>query len=423
MNRDLREPLASLGFSLQSEVRGLKSEVWSLMSRFLKACNRDVVDATPIWLMRQAGRYMPEYRALREKYGILEMIKTPELACEVTMQPIHVFDLDAAIIFADILPPLEGMGLKLEFVRGEGPVIHNPISSASDIDALATPPPEESLSFTLEAIRLVREELGKTTAKAQRTQRETGVGSGESGVGGPTPLIGFSGAPFTLASYAIEGGTSRNYVKVKSLMYGEPAAWHVLMAKLAEVVGGYLLAQARAGAQALQVFDSWVGALSPSDYREYVMPHSRRAIEIAREGGVPIIHFGTETSGMLELIRDAGGDVIGVDWRIDLDVAWERLGPNVAVQGNLDPVVLFAPWPIIEAEAKRILDQANGRPGHIFNLGHGTLPQTPVENVRRLVELVHEYSRRVQGTGYGVQGRNEPRIFADEADYSGSGLG
>jgi uroporphyrinogen decarboxylase len=337
-------------------------------SRFLRACRREKTDATPIWLMRQAGRYMAEYRKIRETYTILEMIKTPELACEVTLQPVKAFDLDAAIIFADILPPLEAMGLELDFVKGEGPALYNPVRSAEDVARLRVTPPEESLSFTLDAIKLARAELD--------TQG--------------LPLIGFSGAPFTLASYAVEGGSSRNHQKVKNLMMAEPETWDVLMSKLSQVVGNYLLAQARAGAQALQIFDSWVGELAPEDYRQRVMPYTRRAIEIARQAGVPIIHFGTNTSGMLEAIRDAGGDVIGVDWRIDLSAAWQRLGDGVAVQGNLDPVALFAPWPELKARAQRVLDQANGRAGHIFNLGHGILPETPVENVKRLMDFVHE---------------------------------
>jgi uroporphyrinogen decarboxylase len=346
------------------------NEVDQTKSRFLRACRRQATDATPIWLMRQAGRYMSEYRQLRQSYGILELIKTPELACEVTMQPINTFDLDAAIIFADILPPLEGMGLELEFVKGEGPVIHNPVRSAADIKALRTPLPEESLSFTLEAIKLARRELD----------------------GRGLPLIGFSGAPFTLAAYAVEGGSSRNFAHAKSLMMGDPVQWDRLMTKLSLVVGHYMLAQAQAGAQVLQLFDSWVGALSPDDYRQLVMPYSSKAIEIAGQAGVPIIHFGTNTNGMLELIRDAGGDIIGVDWRIDLDLAWQRLGSEVAIQGNLDPIALFAPWLELRRRAQKVLDQAAGRPGHIFNLGHGILPQTPVDNVRRLVDFVHEYT-------------------------------
>jgi uroporphyrinogen decarboxylase len=340
-------------------------------SRMLRACHKQPTKATPIWLMRQAGRYMQEYQDLRQTYGILDIIKTPDLACEVTMQPIKAFDLDAAIIFADILPPLEAMGLDLEFVKGEGPVIHNPVRTSADVDKLSDPRPEESLSFTLDAIRLARREL-----------EHKGI-----------PLIGFSGAPYTLASYAIEGGGSRNHQHVKGLMMGRPDVWRTLMEKLSKIVGDYLLAQARAGAQILQLFDSWAGILSPADYHDLVMPYSQRAIEIARKSGVPIIHFGTNTNGMLELIREAGGDVIGVDWRIDLDTAWERLGPEVAIQGNLDPIALFAPWDELKQRARRVLDQAAGRPGHIFNLGHGILPQTPVDNVRRLVDFVHEYSR------------------------------
>jgi uroporphyrinogen decarboxylase len=339
-------------------------------SRFLRVCRREVVDATPIWLMRQAGRYMPEYRKLREQHTLLELIKTPELACAVTLQPVNAFALDAAIIFADILPPLEGMGLDLTFAAGEGPVIGNPVRTAADIARLRTPAPEEALGFTLEAIRLVRAELDTRGL----------------------PLIGFSGAPFTLAAYAVEGGGSRNFERVKALLMGEPDLWKQLMTKLSEVVGAYLLAQARAGAQALQLFDSWAGQLAPGDYREYVAPYTRRAIATAREAGVPIIHFGVNTSGMLEEMRDAGGDVIGVDWRIELSDARRRLGDDLALQGNLDPVALLAPWESLKPRAQHILDQMAGHAGYIFNLGHGVLPQTPVENARRLVEFVHEYS-------------------------------
>jgi len=339
--------------------------------RFLKACNREPVDATPIWLMRHAGRYMENYRTLRKTYGILDIIKTPELAMEVTLQPINAFDLDAAIIFADILPPLEAMGLNLEFIKGEGPVIHNPVRRAQDVENLATPDPRETLHFTLDAIRITRKELDSR-----------GI-----------PLIGFSGAPFTLASYAIEGGSSRNKVHLKSMMYSDKDAWHKLMTKLATVAGDYLLAQAEAGAQVLQLFDSWVGELNPDDYRQYVQPYSKQTLDIAKQAGVPLIHFGTNTNGMLEDIRDAGGDVIGVDWRIDIDVAAKRLGDSVAVQGNLDPVSLYAPWDEVKVRAKNILDRMKGRDGHIFNLGHGILPTTPNDNVKRLVDFVHEYSQ------------------------------
>jgi uroporphyrinogen decarboxylase len=338
-------------------------------ARFLRACSCQPVDTTPIWLMRQAGRYMAEYRALREKYQILDIIKTPELACTVTMQPIKQFDLDAAIIFADILPPLESMGLSLEFAKGEGPIIHHPLRTLADIEALHVVDPREGLWFTLEAIKLARRELD-----------QRGI-----------PLIGFSGAPFTLASYAIEGGSSRNYLYTKGMLMSDTKAWHQLMEKLSELVGQYLLAQAEAGAQALQLFDSWVGCLSPADYREFVLPYSRRAIEIARQGNVPIIHFGTNTSSMLDLMQAAGGDIIGVDWHIDLDKAWQSLKPGTAIQGNLDPVALLAPWPELKKRAQYVLDLAGNRPGYIFNLGHGILPQTPVDNVKRLVDFVHEY--------------------------------
>ena len=337
--------------------------------RFLNACQRKPVDVPPVWLMRQAGRYMAEYRALREKYTILELIKTPQLAAEVTMQPINAFDLDAAIIFADILPPLETMGLQLSFEKGVGPIIHNPLRGPADIEALRQTDPRAGLAFTLDAIRLIRRELA-----------------------GRIPLIGFSGAPFTLACYAIEGGSSRNFTRAKSLMYAQPQAWRQLMDKLSTLVGEYLFAQAEAGAQVLQLFDSWVGALSPADYREYVLPYSRRAIRRAKASGAPLIHFGVATSGMLPLIKEAGGDVIGVDWRIEIAQAAKILGDDVAVQGNLDPVTLFAPRPILKKRVTEIIAQMKNRPGFIFNLGHGILPNTPVENVAALVEFVHNYS-------------------------------
>lgn len=342
-----------------------------MWDRFLHACHGQPVDRTPVWFMRQAGRYMPEYRALRERYGILELIKAPELAAEVTLQPLRALPVDAAIIFADILTLLEGLGLQLEFARGEGPVIHNPVRRAADVAALADPPIEESLGYTLAAIRLVRRELE-----------------------GQCPLIGFSGAPFTLASYAIEGGASRNYERAKGLMWAEPAAWDRLMSLLAERVGRYLAAQAAAGAQALQLFDSWAGALSPGDYRRHVLPYSRRAIAIAREAGVPVIHFSTGTSAYLEAVAEAGGDVIGVDWRVGLADARRRLGPSRPVQGNLDPVLLQGPWPVLQAAADEVLAGGGGL-GHVFNLGHGILPTTPVDQVRRLVDHVHQASERI----------------------------
>jgi uroporphyrinogen decarboxylase len=338
----------------------------SQTARFLRACAAEPADTTPIWLMRQAGRYMPEYRRLRQRHGILEIIKDPELACEVTLQPIEAFDLDAAIIFSDILPPLEAMGLNVEFVKGDGPHVSPPVRTAADVDALRVPDPEQHLAFTLDAIKLARRALNGT------------------------PLIGFAGAPFTLACYAIEGGTSRDQRRAKELMYSDPASWARLMTKLSETVGLYLLAQARAGAQALQVFDSWAGALSPADYRRHALPYTARAIAIARDGGVPIIHFGTGTSGMLEPMHEAGADVLGVDWRIELATARTRIGAETPIQGNLDPVALLGPWSELRARADEVLTQTAGETGHIFNLGHGILPETPVDNVRRLVEHVHE---------------------------------
>ena len=337
--------------------------------RFLRACHRLPVDTTPIWLMRQAGRYMPEYRALREKYSMLEMIQNAELAAEVTLQPIRAFDLDAAIIFADILPPLIGMGLQLEFVKGEGPVIHNPISSTREIDLLATPPAEVHLAPTLEAIRLVTAELATK-----------GI-----------PLIGFAGAPFTLASYAIEGGGSKDYAKTKALMYAEPAAWKRLMDKLVTVQADYLLKQVEAGAAALQVFDSWAGlAVGKEDYLRFVAPYNTRLFALLKRAGVPVINFSTGTFPYLEDVAACGGEVIGVDFRMPLGAAWEKIGADRAIQGNLDPMTLLAPWRETRFHVDRVLDEACGRPGHIFNLGHGLHRMTPVENVKRLVEYVHE---------------------------------
>lgn len=338
--------------------------------RFLRACRRLPVDATPIWLMRQAGRYMPEYRALRAKYSMLHCIRTPELAAEITLQPINAFNLDAAILFSDILPILQGMGLNLDFVDGEGPQVFNPLRTAEDINRLQVLPAQETLGFALEAIKLLRRELDPRNI----------------------PLIGFSGAPFTLAAYAIEGKGSKNYQLAKGLMLADPTAWHTLMSKLAEAVGEYLLAQARAGAQALQMFDSWVGHLSPHDYAEFVLPYSKRALDIASTSGVPVIHFGVHTGGLLHLIAEAGGDVIGIDFSTDLAQAWQNTCPDKAVQGNLDPVALFAPWDTLKSRTRKILDSVRGKPGHIFNLGHGILPGTPVDNVRRLVDFVHEYT-------------------------------
>lgn len=336
----------------------------------MRACRREAVDATPIWMMRQAGRYMAEYRAIRAKHSMLEVIRSPELSAEITLQPINRFGFDAAIIFSDILPPLIGMGLDLTYEKGVGPVIHTPLDSNYKIDMLATPPAAEIMGSTLEAIKLVSAEL---------TPR--GV-----------PLIGFCGAPFTLASYAIEGGGSKTYVKAKTLMYSEPAAWKRLMDKLVTVQADYLIAQAKAGASALQLFDSWAGAaLSKDDYIQYVKPYNSKLIAmVKRRTNVPFINFSTGTFAYLDEVADCGGDVVGVDWRMPLGDAWAKIGDDRAVMGNLDPVTLYAPWRELRYRIDQVLDQAAGRPGHIFNLGHGIMPGTPLDNVERTVEYVRE---------------------------------
>ena len=339
-------------------------------ARFLKACRGEPVDATPVWFMRQAGRYMAEYRALRERYSLLDICRSPDLATAVTLQPVQRIAVDAAILFSDLLLPLEPMGLPFDFIKGEGPQIEHPIESPADIDRLRTFEPRDELAHVLEAIRLVQGELA-----------------------GRVPLIGFAGAPFTLASYAIEGGHSNNFARTKSLMYGHPEAWHRLCARLATIVADYLCAQIEAGVDAVQVFDSWVGALNAADYREFALPHTQYIFEaIGRR--VPTIHFGTGTSSILAELREAGGDVIGVDWRIPLDVAWERIGGDRAVQGNLDPTLLLGPTHRMFSQTDDILARVAGRPGHIFNLGHGILPSTPVEHVQMLAQYVHSASQR-----------------------------
>jgi uroporphyrinogen decarboxylase len=340
--------------------------------RFLKACRREAVDATPVWFMRQAGRYMADYRSLRERHSLLEICRNPDLATEVTLQPVRRIDVDAAILFSDLLLPLEPMGLPFDFVKGEGPQLDRPISDAADIDRLKVFEPRESLSHVLAAIRQIQEELD-----------------------GRVPLIGFAGAPFTLASYAIEGGHSNNFAKTKALMYGHPDAWHRLCEKLADVVSDYLGAQIDAGIDAVQVFDSWVGNLSADDYREFALPHTRRIFDAVR-GRVPSIHFGTGTAAILEELRDAGGDVIGIDWRIPLDVAWDRIGFDRALQGNLDPTLLLGPVARMFHQTDDILRRVAGHPGHIFNLGHGILPSTPLEHVQMLAQYVHSASRRMR---------------------------
>jgi len=339
-------------------------------SVFMKACRREPVPYTPVWLMRQAGRYMREYREVRAKTTFLDLCKTPSLAAEVTVTAAERLGVDAAIIFADILLILEPMGIELEFARGEGPVIHNPVKTAKDVDRLREVDDVGSLDFVFEAIRQTRTALN-----------------------GNIPLIGFSGAPFTLASYICEGGGSRNYISTKSLMYNDAGAWHAMMSLISRALSRYLNAQIAAGAQAVQLFDSWVGCLSPDDYRKFVLPHTRNVIQNVTPD-VPVIHFGTGTGTLLELMREAGGTVIGLDWRVRINEAWNRIGHDVAVMGNLDPVALFAHRNEVVAQAKRILDQAAQRPGHIFNLGHGILPDTTVDNVIALVDAVHELSAR-----------------------------
>lgn len=333
---------------------------------FMKACRRQPVERTPIWLMRQAGRYMPEYRAVREMTTFLELCRNPALCAEVMLTAVERLNVDAAIIFADLLPMLEPMGLDLEFAAGEGPVIHNPVRDSEDVDRVIELESVESLDFVMETVRLTR-----------------------AGLPSQIPVLGFAGAPFTLASYAIEGGASRSYLHTKTLMYRDPGAWDELMTRLARSVTRYLTAQIAAGAQAVQIFDSWVGCLGPDDYRQYVLPYTQ-AIIAGLPPGVPVINFATGNPALLPLLSEAGGDVIGIDWRVRLDEAWRTVGYDKGVQGNLDPLVLMADHAHIRRCAQEILDQAAGHPGHIFNLGHGVLPQTPVENVIALVDAVHE---------------------------------
>jgi uroporphyrinogen decarboxylase len=336
--------------------------------RILKACRLEKPDCTPVWFMRQAGRYMAQYRAIREKYSLMEMFKNSEIAAQVTLQPVEVFPVDAAIIFADILLPLEGMGIEVEF--GErGPELRNPIRTAADIHSLRVADPDEDLGFVLQALELVKSEIN-----------------------GKVPLMGFAGAPFTLASYAIEGAASSQYVRTKDLMHRDGTAWNLLMSRFCETIVRFLKAQVRAGAQVVQLFDSWVGCLSPSDYREYVLPHNQKIFRNLKNEGIPTIHFGTGAAGFLDLISEAGGDVVSVDWRIRLEDAWRSIGSGAGIQGNLDPVALMAPMHVLKKKTAEILDQVCARPGHIFNLGHGILPATPEDSVKALADFVHEYS-------------------------------
>ncbi|MDE3078309.1 MAG: uroporphyrinogen decarboxylase, partial [Chloroflexota bacterium] len=331
-----------------------------------RACRLEPVDRTPIWFMRQAGRALPEYRRIRQDHDLLAITHQPELCAEVTLQPVRRLGVDAAILFADIMTPLIGVGLDVQLVDNTGPVVAEPFRSLSDFDRLRPLEPEQDVSFILETIRLLRAEL------------PPGV-----------PLIGFAGAPFTLASYLVEGKSSRTFALTKAFMYGQPELWRQLMERLAELVTVYLRAQIEAGAVVVQLFDSWVGCLALDDYRRYVLPHTRRIFQGLAGTGVPTIHFGADTGALLEALAEAGGSTIGVDWRVPLDVAWARIGYDRGIQGNLDPSLLLGPWEVVRQAAGLILERAGGRPGHIFNLGHGIDPATPVGNLEKLVRFVH----------------------------------
>ncbi|MDR7545179.1 MAG: uroporphyrinogen decarboxylase [Armatimonadota bacterium] len=337
-----------------------------MIDRFLRACRGEPTDCTPVWFMRQAGRSQPEYRALRERYSLLDLIRTPELCAHVTLRPVAELGVDAAILFSDITLPLMGMGADVQIVDGRGPVVARPVRTAGDVERLRPFEPDRDIPFLLEAIRLIRSQSR-------------------------VPLIGFAGAPFTLASYLIEGEGSRELYLTKRMLLAEPLLWSRLMDRLTDATLAYLSAQVGSGVQAVQVFDSWIGAVAPRDYEAAVLPHMRRLFAGLRPLGVPVIHFGTGSAGLLSLMAGAGGDVIGVDWRIRLREAWARIG-GAAIQGNLDPTTLLAPFEVAAAAARDILDDAGGRRGHIFNLGHGVLPQTPRDSLRRLVDLVHTYA-------------------------------
>jgi uroporphyrinogen decarboxylase len=336
-------------------------------SRFLRACLRQPIDRTPVWFLRQAGRYMQEYRDVRKHHTLVEICKQPELAAEVTITAAEKLGVDAAIIFADLLLPLEPMGLDFEFQEGKGPVVYHPVRNAEDVRALHTDRAEE-LSYVARAIEKV----------AAHFRGSLGV-------------IGFCGAPYTLASYMIEGGSSRDYIHTKQMMYSKPEAWRLLLDKIVAVLEEYCRLQVEAGAEVIQLFDSWVGSLGLADYRDYAFEASRRLVRSVQQMGVPVIYFGVETAGLLEQMAATGADVIGLDWRQPLDEGWRAVGPGHAVQGNLDPITLFAPPEVLELRVKEILRAANGRPGHIFNLGHGIVPGTPVESVQAVVRMVHDF--------------------------------
>jgi uroporphyrinogen decarboxylase len=330
------------------------------------ACRREHVERTPVWFMRQAGRSLPEYREVRKRYGLFEICRQPELCAEVTLQPVRAHGVDAAVLFADIMLPVLGMGVEVELVEGVGPVVRDPIASAADVERLRVPEPEEAVPFVLETVRIVRGELDDDRA-----------------------VVGFAGGPFTVAGYLIEGKPTRDFVSTKTCMYAAPEVWHALMDKLADTFAAYLAAQARSGADVVQLFDSWVGALSVEDYREFVAPYSARILQAV---DVPTIHFGTGATHLLRDLKAAGGDVIGLDWRVPIETGWDLIGSGRGVQGNLDPALLLGPWKRVEDAAGRIIDAVAGRRGHVFNLGHGVLPATDPAALRRLVELVHERS-------------------------------
>ncbi|MGW0502104.1 uroporphyrinogen decarboxylase [Micromonospora sp. NPDC003241] len=338
-------------------------------SPFVRACRRQSVPHTPVWFMRQAGRSLPEYREIRANVAMLESCRRPELVTEITLQPVRRHNVDAAILFSDIVVPVAAAGVDLDIVPGTGPVVAEPVRTAADVERIRLID-RSDVGYVDEAVRMLVKELGDT------------------------PLIGFAGAPFTLASYLVEGGPSRTHAKTKALMYGEPDLWHALAGRLAEVTSAFLRVQIEAGVSAVQLFDSWAGALSEADYRRFVLPHSTAVLSGLADAGVPRIHFGVGTAELLGAMGEAGADVVGVDWRTPLNVATGRIGPDKAVQGNLDPCLLFAPWPVIKAEVRRILDEGRATPGHVFNLGHGVLPETDPEVLTRVVALVHELSAR-----------------------------
>ena len=340
-------------------------------ARFMAACHHQQPDATPVWFMRQAGRSLREFREIRKQYDLLSITKIPELCAEVTMMPVKRLGVDGAVLVSDIVVPLQDMGISLELVPDIGPIIHNPVRTLKDVEALRIIDPQESMGYILETLRILDRELEDKQA-----------------------VIGFSGSPFTLACYMIEGRPSRDYALAKSLMYGQPQTWHALMEKLTEVVSRFLVAQIHAGADVVQLFDSWIGALSPASYTQYVQPYVRRIFDAVKQTGTPSIHFGTGNASLLELMAAAGGDIIGLDWRVNLDEAWQRVGFEHGVQGNLDPTLMLTDWPTIERGMQDVLQRAANRPGHIFNLGHGVLPASNPDLLKQLVDAVHETSTR-----------------------------